>query len=247
MRILVLQYDALSPPGLVGDRLLQSGCDLHIVMPRAGGTMPATPDCHDAMLILGGPMGVNDPGHSHFEATYRLVRRFDGARKPVLGICLGGQVIAKAFGARVTRLGFVEFGFTGIRLTAAAAEDPLFAGLKPEPWLMEFHQDGFALPDDACLLATGEACVHQAFRVGHVCHGLQFHVEAGDAVARHWSRLPEARAAYPDGDPVARIADELRRHYAAASEFAERLTDNWLALIRENHSRREQGGGGVAA
>ncbi len=106
-------------------------------------------------------------------------------RKPVLGICLGAQLIARAAGATVRRNPAKEIGWFGLRFTGAAANDRLFQGLSDET-VFHWHGETFDLPDGAELLASSELCRNQAFRIGEEVYGLQFHLEVTPAMIADW-------------------------------------------------------------
>ena len=110
---------------------------------------------------------------------------------PFWGSCLGVQLLASSLGAAVRAGDAPEVGVLPVFPTAAAADDPVFAGLAwPRPTL-QWHGDTFDLPAGATLLATSPAYPHQAFRVGRVAYGVQFHVEVTAEMADEWARVPE--------------------------------------------------------
>ena len=106
--------------------------------------------------------------------------------RPVLGICLGAQLIAKAAGARVYRNPRKEIGWFEIRLTESGAADPLFAGVPPAETVFHWHGETFDLPPGAAWLASSDYCRHQAFRLGRAVYGLQFHLEVTPAMIAQW-------------------------------------------------------------
>ncbi len=150
MRVLVVQNYDDTGPGQVGTALADVGAELDIVTAQRGSDLPADASRHDALLVLGGAQHALDDGHSpYFPALLSLIRAFAEADRSVLGICLGSQLIARAFGGE-NRLGVAEeFGWQPVRLAPAAAEDPLFAGLPAEFPIFQWHDDTFSLPPGA--------------------------------------------------------------------------------------------------
>jgi GMP synthase-like glutamine amidotransferase len=236
MRILaVLNHDDV-PPALVGERVVARGGTLVEVNPHDGGGLPQGDDGFDAILVLGGVMSAADhDGYPAFRPVTELLRAFHGAGKPVLGICLGSQLLAMAFGKPVFRHREVEFGFLPLQVTEAGAADPLLQGLAGAPHIFQWHEDTFELPDQAVLLMTGEGCRNQAFRVGASSYGFQCHFEATDEAIRRWIRLGRAELERELGPRAAGIEDEIAaqsaRNMAAARAFACAVSDRWLDLV----------------
>lgn len=140
-------------------------------------------DC-GAFIFLGGSMSVD---HTGLAAELFLIERALKASRPILGICLGAQMLARVLGAPVYRSEKKEIGWSTVCLTPAANDDPLFYGLAPEHRVFQWHYDTFDLPTGAVHLASSGACAHQAFRWSNHAWGLQFHLEATPAIARSWA------------------------------------------------------------
>ena len=191
MNVLVLQHIACEPPGVFEDVLLERGATLQRVELDEGEQLPATLDGIDAVVAMGGPMSVNDEvEHPWLVAEKALIARALREGLPFWGSCLGVQLLASALGARVRQGPTPEVGVLPVFATEAAADDPVFAGLAwPRPTL-QWHQDTFDLPAGATLLATSPAYPHQAFRVGRLAYGVQFHVEIDEQMADEWARVP---------------------------------------------------------
>ncbi len=146
------------------------------------------------LVVLGGPMNVDQT-----DAYPYLAREIDWIcqalddQQPVLGICLGAQLVAKACGARVFPNPVKEIGWYPIELTPEAAGDPLFGGCATRQTVFQWHGDTFELPQGAVLLARSELCGHQAFRAGPSAWGLQFHIEMTTDLVADWLDHPENR------------------------------------------------------
>jgi GMP synthase-like glutamine amidotransferase len=234
MRFLVVQHNMRSPAGLVGERILARGHRLEVTMPHLGGPLPERPDGHAGLLVLGGEMSAaDDDGFPHYRPLRNLVRRFDESGRPVMGLCLGAQIIARAYGASVYRHTIFEFGYHELAATAAGRMDPLLAGIDPMPRLMQYHDDTFDLPAEAVHLVSGANCANQGFRVGDHVYAFQFHLETTDDTARAWALYPEAAAARGGESASDAIERELDAHYGGAAEFARTVTDRWLDLAAD--------------
>jgi GMP synthase-like glutamine amidotransferase len=166
-----------------------------------------------------------------------LLQGFHREGKPLLGICLGSQVLARTFGGKVRRFeGGLEFGYVPLTLTDAGAADPLLSGNGRTQHIMQWHQDTFDLPPDAVHLMSGEACTAQAFRLGDTAYAFQCHFEADARIVESWLTahghlLPRHYGEAAEGHK-ARVLQESAAHDAAQRRFAETVSDRWLDLVR---------------
>jgi GMP synthase-like glutamine amidotransferase len=233
MRILVIQHETEAPAGVVGEALDAAGAERVTVNPIAGEALPETPDGYAGVLLLGGPMSVaEDDAHPHYRTLFRLVRGFHEEGRPIFGICLGAQILARGLGSRVYPQGGTEFGFQPVTLTEAGLADPLFAGLGPSVRPMQWHEDSFDLPAGAVLLAENAFCRNQAYRMGELSYGVQFHPEVNRQVLTGWVGHPAAVAASGWSDVARRMEDEMDRHLEQAMTLGRMLTSRWMGLVR---------------
>lgn len=176
----------------------------------------------DLVVVLGAPIGAFDEAAYPFlSAELDLVSRRLEARGPLLGICLGGQLIARVLGAEVKSMGVKEIGFSALTLTDAGRDSPL-ARLGDTP-VLHWHGDQFGVPAGATRLASTEVCANQAFSVGRDVLALQFHIEADPARLECWLVGHACELAQAGIDPR-----EIRRQ---ASECQHRLLDVAPAVI----------------
>jgi GMP synthase (glutamine-hydrolysing) len=217
-RVLVVQNDADGPIGPLGDWLTDAGVDLDVVPAYDGAPLPEDLSHHDGMLVLGGGMGAADddiaPWLPHVRA---LLREAVATELPTLGICLGGQLLALANGGRVGRNpGGPEFGAQLIAKRGASANDPLFGPLPITPDVIQWHFDAITvLPPGAVQLAASPGAEIQAFRLGRLAWGTQFHIETTPELVRVWAAADEGAL---DGYDLPRL---LSRSDAAHAELAE--------------------------
>jgi GMP synthase (glutamine-hydrolysing) len=240
--VLVVMHDPLAPAGLVGLTAVELGGRTTVFMPHESYgserpdevvALPADEHGFDALLILGGAMHAgDDDGFPHFRALLDLIRRFHGVDKPVLGICLGAQLIGRAFGAPVRRLGFLEIGFHEVALSEAAIHDPLLHGLGPGFMAMQWHEDTVGLPEGAVHLGSSRECANQIFRVGRATYGFQAHIEVSPDIVRSWVRLRAAMLADRDPAFFGRLERDLGLHMRDAIQLCRLLTGRWLELAR---------------
>ncbi len=237
LRILVVQNHERTAPAALGRALQQLGAEVEVRQPAAGEALPESPEGYAGLVVLGGPQNAfDDAGNPHFQPLMQLMRDFDADNKPVAGVCLGCQLLSRAWGGEPHDCGSLEFGFTTLSLTQAGATDPVTAG--PLPPLMEFHQDSFIPPAEATLLVEGEFCKRQAFRVGRASYGFQFHFEVDAPLLSVWlelfrkgelSEYAQYLAQYDEAFLQAMEA-ELPVRLAESQSFCARVAAAWLAL-----------------
>jgi GMP synthase (glutamine-hydrolysing) len=187
MRVLVLQHVAIEGPGILEPFLTQRGWQLDTVPLYAGAKLPEQPQQYQAILVMGGPMGVYDEAEYPFlRAEHDFLQRAIAQGVPLLGICLGSQLLAKALGARVYRNPHKEIGWYTVDLTPAGCTDPLFAGVESPLLVFQWHGDAFDLPPGATALASSPLCTHQAFRYSDRVYGCLFHLEVTPEMIHTW-------------------------------------------------------------
>jgi len=141
---------------------------------------------YDMLLVMGGEMNVyQDDHHLWLEPETRAIRQAVEAGKAILGVCLGGQLLAKALDAKVHLGAAREIGLVPVALTDDGKSDPVFADL-PALEAVEWHADMFDIPQGAVRLASSSGCANQAFRYGRRAYGLQFHPEVSPEMLATW-------------------------------------------------------------
>jgi GMP synthase-like glutamine amidotransferase len=139
----------------------------------------------EGLVVMGGPMSANDE-LPYLRVELKLIEQAAARKLPILGICLGAQLIAKALGAKVYPNAEKEIGWRAVQWTEAAANDPLFSGFRDPETVFHWHGDTFDLPANAEWLAWSSACRNQAFRAGSNIYGLQFHAEVTPEMIADW-------------------------------------------------------------
>jgi GMP synthase-like glutamine amidotransferase len=176
MRTLVFQHTPEEVPGTLEHWLQNHRFSYHVHHLYRDGEIPP-PDQFDWLVVLGGPMNVDEEDkHPWLKAEKAFIRRWAEANKPVLGICLGGQLLAQALGSEVRRGGEREIGFQSVIRTGN--EHPAFRRWPVTLAVFQWHEDSFTLPSGCVSLLTSEACEHQAFARDRRTVGLQFHPES---------------------------------------------------------------------
>ena len=185
--VYVLQCDPEVPPGLIAAELDRLAAGWRIVRLDREEPLPVV-KIDDAILLLGGRMSANDEaGFPFLQQLKPFVRESVEIGVRFLGICLGGQILAAAFGARVVEQRWGERGNCGVSLTPAGRDDGFFGHLPEDFPAFQWHDDSFDLPEGAVLLASSHRCPHQAFRFGDSAWGLQFHPEVAPEIIGAWA------------------------------------------------------------
>ena len=172
-------------------------------------------------------MGVHDTAEHPFLVEVKaFIRACVRTETPLLGICLGGQLLAVLLGGRVTANSPCgEKGTMEVTLTSAGKEDPLFAGIPHEFVSFQWHNDSFEIPADATLLASSSACAGQAFRFGAMAWGTQFHPEVDRAIVDCWARWEEETAPH-----ATRFLADFVLAEQPYLEVSRRMLGNFLGL-----------------
>lgn len=237
--VLILQHLSSDGPAYLGTWLRQHGVAVDVRNTEAGDDYPDTMDSHAALAVLGGAMSANDPLPSLRQAQ-RLI--LDAMRRelPVLGHCLGGQLMARALGAAVFTSPAPEIGWQPMTIADTVRAREWF-GQAAAHTVMHWHFEAFELPAGAEALATSPACPVQAFAVGpHLA--MQFHVEVDAAKLDFWSSevsdtwesaLRRHPATVQDG-PTMR--SQGRAAVPAQQRLADRIYGRWLGASAWSHS-----------
>ncbi|MDT4913790.1 MAG: hypothetical protein QOC66_2918 [Pseudonocardiales bacterium] len=187
LRVLVVVNSDSDPLARLGEWLTEAGLELDIV---AGADLPSTLDGYAGLVVLGGPMGAMDDAVAPWLPHERqLLRDAVAAELPTLAICLGAQLLAAANGGRVEpNPDGPEIGAQLIAKRTAAGTDPLFGPLPITPDVLQWHFDAVTvLPPGAVNLASSPLCEHQAFRLGRLAWGVQFHLETTPDIVAAWA------------------------------------------------------------
>lgn len=228
---LVVQNNG-SGPRRVGDWLREEGVELDVVPAHTGAPLPRRLD-HHAIIVLGGGYLPDADDRAPWLATTRsLVAQALDEGRPVLGICLGGQLLAHVGGGTVEgNVGEPECGSTPVHWRPEAAEDPLFHDVPEVVPAMEHHVDAITrLPEGASWLAESDRCAHQAFRLGATAWGVQFHPELAPDRIRQWNVDQLRRQGFdPDAVYAQAVADE-----AVSTPVWERVIRRFAGTVRES-------------
>lgn len=226
--VLIVLHQEHSTPGRVGQRIEARGHRLDIRRPRFGDALPATLADHAGAIVFGGPMSANDDEEFvRRETDWLAVPLAEGA--PLLGICLGAQLLARHLGARVDGRadGLVEIGYYPLV--------PTEAGLDLCTWpsqVYQWHSEGFELPAGCERLAGSELFPNQAFRYGPSAFAFQFHIELTLAMMHRWTTRGAERFGLPGAQQRHEHLEGRALYDFQSSAFLDAFLDLWLGLPR---------------
>lgn len=233
MRTVVFQHSEIGGPGRLGLTLRDHAHKLDIRRPDKGDPIPPDLDDVDGVISLGGPQNVDEPGSnaSWMDRELAFLRAAHDRSLPVIGICLGAQMIAHALGGEVAKMERPEFGFHDVELTPAGQTDAILSGVAWTcPQFQTHGREVARLPPDATLLATNARCKAQAFRVGLRTYGFQYHFESDRDGIAAFAR--EGKQEFYDAglafDEVMKQADAK---YDRFGRMADRLCVNLAAYL----------------
>lgn len=234
-RILVFQHVAAEPLGTLDPLIRARGHRIRFVNFERQPDAQPNVDRYRGLIVLGGPMNVEDQAcRPHLRTELQAIERMLAQGKPVLGICLGAQLLAHALGAAVARNPAPEIGWYPLRLTGHGADDPVLSPLGDHAPVFQWHGRRFDIPAGATHLASSDDCAQQAFRHGDNAYGFQFHLEMDEPLIERWLANPGYRdelAASGLPHDADAIRAQTRRHIAGMQRRADVVFNNFLDLV----------------
>jgi GMP synthase-like glutamine amidotransferase len=228
----IFRFSPTEGPGHFATFLEQSGIPYSLIRLDAGDEVPEDVSAWSGFGFMGGPMSANDE-LAWTQPVLRLMRTARQDNRPCIGHCLGGQLMARAWGATVTRNPVKEIGWHELEVVPGEMARHWLADLN-RVFAFQWHGDTFALPPEATRILTGPACSNQAYVLGpHL--GMQCHVEMTESLVRNWCHegAPEIAAALASGmsgtvAPPERILAEMPDRLVALRALADRLYNTWI-------------------
>ncbi len=187
--VLIIQHAPHEHAAALRRALESQGIPSQVTKIWAGEGLP-DPRKVSGLVSLGGPMGANDEiDFAWIRDELRMMKQIYELGLPIAGICLGGQMLARALGGKVSASEHPEIGWFEIKLNADGLQDPLMSSAGPTPRFYQWHYDTFLPPAGAKSLANSQICAHQAFRAGEHAYGFQFHPEADAQLVDEWLQV----------------------------------------------------------
>ena len=196
---------------------------------------------YHGLLVLGGPMSVNDTHrYPHLSTEIKLIEQALQKELPVLGICLGAQLIAKTLGARVYPSKEKEIGWYDVHRTEKSRGDPLLGQFRDLEKIFQWHGDTFEIPEGAVHLASSQLCANQAFRYRADVYGLQFHLEVDEPMIHRWLSVSENKreiAALHGTISAERIQAETSAHIQCLKQLSDNAFGEFIKLFGGRETR----------
>lgn len=235
--VLLVRNDGYETFGVAPGALAWAGCDVRTVnMTRDGATLPPLEEVA-AVITFGGTANVDQTDRYPYLAAVRAYTLEAVERGvPYLGICLGSQLLARALGRRVARSAVKEVGFEPLRPTTDATRDRLLSQYADGDMVFQWHEDTYELPGGAALLATGDRIAVQAYRVGELAWGIQFHQELDATELGWWINIADGdldlKATW--GKDAAELRAESEHHMAAHERRGRELFRRFAEVAMEH-------------
>ena len=226
--VLIFRHIACEGPGYLADFLDSHHIGFEIICIDEGQEVTDSLDNCSGLVFMGGPMSVNDP-LPWIDAELELIKRAQQAGMPVLGHCLGAQLISKALGGEVHENLVREIGWFEVQKYESCLASYWLNELPGEFEAFHMHGEKFSIPTGAALLLKSRFCEHQAFSIGNTL-ALQFHVEVTEQLIREWVDYYAEDIANPSASVQSgiEIVDKLKTRIANVNRIAELLYSVWI-------------------
>jgi len=237
MSLVVFQHVTIETPSRLGNVLRDHGHELRVINFEQGDTVPVDLDNVDGLVIMGGPQNVDEVDqHAWMQPEMDFIKRAHDAGLPIVGVCLGAQLIAKSLGGDVAPMDMPEVGWQNVKLAFPGTIDPIYIGITWDS--MQFHLHGqqvTELPPGATPLAGSKACRTQAFKVGFRTYAFQYHFEWNEQDIRQFVKDELVTRAGANPDEITR---GLEDHYDTYARRGERLCNNIASLLMPLDKRK---------
>lgn len=212
--VLILQHVASEGPGTIQDYLDTQKIPSRFIKLYENEALPKAFDEVRAVIVMGGPMNVYEEEKFPFlKKEDQFIKKLVQEGIPILGVCLGSQLLAKALGAKVMKAGAPEIGWGDVEVTEDGAKDPFFGELKSKKLrVLQWHEDTFELPKGAVHLASSRIAPNQAFRYKDRYYGFQFHVEVDRLILEEWFKNPATQ------EPILKEYDGYKEQFTGITK-----------------------------
>jgi GMP synthase (glutamine-hydrolysing) len=231
--VIVIQHIGCETLGRIETALASEGLSYQYVRVFDGQPVPEDLDGAMGVIVMGGPMSVYEQDHyPYLRQELKLIETALGSRTPLLGVCLGSQLLAAALGSQITKGTQKEIGWHPVELTQAGQNDPLWADVPATFTAYHWHGDVFDLPHGAHRLASSTLTAHQAFRYGPNAYGLLFHMEVTEPIMRRMVATfsDELHETGQSGDGLIHLAAQ---HLPELQSIGDRVFRRWAKQAAE--------------
>lgn len=234
-KVLVFQHVAHRILGTLNPTLKESGLNVRYVNFQRTPQEHPKMERYNGLVVMGGNMGVYESdSYPHIKTELKIIEEALRKGVPVLGVCLGSQLIAQVLGSSVRKHSVPEIGWHDVHFKSESTEDHLFDHFGPQEKLFQFHGDTFDIPRSAVQLASSESCDSQAFRYQEKVYGLQFHLEVDEAMIRRWMSTEanlKMMSETTDSLSTERILHETVRHIQRSMDLSTQTFKKFVELF----------------
>lgn len=237
MKAVLIQPQKEVPPGRLLEVLEDLKWDAEVLLMEENNRIPPSLEGYDCLVLLGGTMNVDDTaGYPYLSKVRGFTAEALKMGLPVLGLCLGAQMMSRAAGSRVHRNRCGELGWHEIRLTGEGIRDKIFAGVEETFEVFHWHEDMFDLPDFSVLLGKSGQCPHQVIRIGKNSYGFQFHPEVDEEIVLNWIEIygDEVESRLGPGS-LADLARQTREKMSLYHRLCTRILTNYFKGIKDSY------------
>lgn len=228
MHFLVLQHLAIEPPALIAETLRSAGHTLTTIHLDQGDELPASTEHIDGVIIMGGPQSANDIHTVYICEELIWLKQAIDEGLPILGICLGAQIMAKAAGAEICSSPVRELGWFPVYQTQASESDPLFSLMQDGLMVFQWHGETFSLPNSMTLAATHPDVPAQAFRLGKAQYGMQFHIEVTEQIIEDWITAGDSERRHLGDSGISRLRCQTPEYLPNMQDYCRQMVLAWL-------------------
>jgi len=218
-------------PGYLAEVLTRHAIPYTTICVDKGDPLPKSGAPYTGLVFMGGPMSVNDP-LPWIPQALQLIREAQAAEQPLLGHCLGGQLISKALGGQVTRNAVQEVGWGMVESLPNEVAQHWLGRLPSSFEVFHWHGETFTIPAGASHILTGPFCAHQGFAMGRTL-ALQCHIEMTSGMVDRWAKSPDGQqlVASPSVQTAAMIHERLSERLQTLHQVADVLYGKWLGQL----------------
>lgn len=229
--ILIFRHTPTEGPGYLAEFLERRSIAYRVLAIDAGERLPALPSEARGLVFMGGPMSVNDPLPWIADAL-RLIRQASQKNIPLLGHCLGGQLISKALGGTIAANPVKEIGWLPVEKISSPVADEWMSGLPNQFEAFHWHGETFTVPEGATRILQSADCANQAYVLGNIL-GFQFHVEMTETMVNEWASVNEPEIARPSRtvQSAAEMKRDLKERVAKLNRVADAFYSRWIRML----------------
>jgi len=230
MNFLIIEHLDIEPAAIIADVITSAGHQYTKIALYQGNPLPPNSHAFDGVIIMGGPQSANDHD-TVMQTELTWVKAALDAKIPMLGVCLGAQIMAKAAGAEIFPSPVRELGWFPLFHCKETSNDALFKTMADGLTIFQWHGETFSLTESMTLVATHPDVPAQAFRLNRAQYGLQFHVEVHAAIIEQWIEYGDSERQHLGEEGLKKLHQDTQLHLKPMQQFCRQMVETWLNLI----------------